>query len=74
MMLFEKNIVLRIMIVFKMRKSYLLFRQSRNNNSTDNEIFTEVTQKFNEEFDSVKNILLKYGININKINFLVVKK
>lgn len=45
-----------------------------NTNSTDDEIFTEVTQKFNEEFDSVKNILLKYGININKINFLVVKK
>lgn len=45
-----------------------------NNNSMDSEVFKEVTQKFNEEFESVENILIKHGININKINFLVVKK
>jgi len=40
---------------------------------SDDIIYKEVKEKLTEEFDSVKNILLDYGINIKKIEFIVMR-
>ena len=69
---YKKHELVQSVMVNPEEESILIQMLINENDAESVEICGEVKQKLIDEFDSVKAILLRYGINIKYIKFLIV--
>lgn len=69
---YRKHEIVQEVKINSSRKTIFIQVIVNNNNPNDQAIYEEVKSKLYEEFNSVKPTLLKYGINIENLDFLMI--
>ena len=71
---YKKHELVQDVVIISEKESIFIQLLINKDSVEENEISEEIIEKLNEEFNSVKKILLDNGINIKHLEFIIIQK
>ena len=71
---YKKHELVQDVVISPEKESVFIQVLVNKDSEAENEIYKEIEEKLNDEFNSVKKILLDYGINIKELKFFIIPR